>query len=77
MVREYRGYKYVVEDLFHDDAATLADDGWCVASTEWGRSYENMGLHWRLVNWWEKAWPWRPTRTEYLLPVTYERELVE
>ena len=73
LVREYRGWRYVIDDLSSEDAAALSKDGWRVASTEWTLSNEGMGCLARFINAWEAPRPWRPTRTEWLLTVRYER----
>ena len=77
LVREYRGYKYVAEDLFADDAAVLDEESWDVHSTEWEEE-TGQGLAWALVGLrvlagsGGSAVPYQ--RSEYVLTVTYRRQ---
>ena len=77
LVREYRGWRYVIDDLFAADAARLAEGGWRVASTTW-RDTRRGGWFWLLLEplfWRERLWDRRlgTSRDEFVLTVTYER----
>lgn len=67
LVREYRGFKYVAEDLADEDAERLAQDGWWAASAEWFRDAEGMHPLVRLLD------RLRMGPDEYVLRVTYDR----
>ena len=76
LVREYRGYRYVIEDLFADDKAALAEDGWRVASTDWSRQESGCLWGWldSLADGNQIRGLWKAGRDEHVLRVTYERE---
>lgn len=67
LVREYRGFKYVAEDLADEDAERLAEEGWYAGSAEWARDVE--GTH-PLVRLLDRI---RVGPDEYVLRVTYGR----
>lgn len=81
LVREYRGYRYVAEDLFTDDAADLDAEGWDVHSSSWEEE-TGQALTWALfaAGIFTGSGPKPPVteasgqRREYVLTVTYHRQ---
>ena len=72
LIREYRGYKYVAQDLADADGTRLADDGWRVLSSEWLEPDEAIGC----IGVWMTPWrrtPFAPSRKEFTPRVTYRR----
>ena len=70
--REYRGYKYVAQDLADADAKRLAGDGWRVLSSEWLEPDEAIGCIGVMMTPWRTT-PFAPSRREFTLRVTYRR----